>query len=274
MKDSTVVSHTLRSPQSDGSDWSNIVDVRSEGRGQLEGSIRLVNSLTDSERSQMFALFTEYFLNVSRYSFEQDLSEKEWAFVGTDSISGEVRGFSTLMRLDAVVDGRPVAALFSGDTIIGSEHWGQLVFPEVMGRHVLRIAKSIGESIKGASVFWLLISSGYRTYRFLPLFFRNFYPKFDQPALPGLIRTMDAFALLKFGAEYDLDSRTIRLTRPTPLKPGVGEIDERRLRNPHVAFFAASNPGYARGDNLVCIAELSDSNLTRAGRRILGGSGP
>ena len=38
---------------------------------------------------------------------------------------------------------------------------------------------------------------------------------------------------------------------------------------PHIAFFLATNPGHVRGDELVCLTELCDENLTRAGRRMI-----
>ena len=61
----------------------------------------------------------------------------------------------------------------------------------------------------------------------------------------------------------------MRFSEPAPLRPGVAEIDQIRLRDPHVTFFAHANPGHSMGDELVCIAELAPSNLTSAGRRLL-----
>ena len=41
------------------------------------------------------------------------------------------------------------------------------------------------------------------------------------------------------------------------------------MNDPHVAFFLKRNPGHGDGDELVCLTELSDDNLTRAGRRMV-----
>jgi hypothetical protein len=36
-----------------------------------------------------------------------------------------------------------------------------------------------------------------------------------------------------------------------------------------VSFFAEKNPGHVKGDELACITEISRSNLTRAGERMV-----
>ncbi len=235
-------------------------------RSHLEGCIRRVEDLTRSERGQMYSLLANHFANVTRSRFECDLSKKEWVCIGTDSSSGEIRGFSTLMRFDAVLDDRPVVALFSGDTIVSREHWQQTAFPRIMGRHMFDLAQEVW----GARVFWLLICSGYKTYRFLPVFFREFYPRFEVPTPPDFDRLINALAHMKFGTEYDPLQGIVRFAEPTPLRPGVADIDEQRLRDPHVAFFLRANPGYVSGDELVCVTELTLSNLTSAGQRVLG----
>ncbi len=234
-------------------------------RGGLEGRVRHVEDLTRSERDQMHSLIADYFTNVARDRFEEDLAEKRWVCVVSDSRLGRIHGFSTLMRFAADVDGAPVVALFTGDTIIGREHWGQQVLHRVMGRHMMRLAEETPE----ARAFWLLLSSGYKTYRFLPVFFRKFFPRYDAPTPADMRRLIDALAGMKFGSEYQSVSGLVRFAEPAPLRPGVAGIDDRRLRNPHVDFFVRANPGYTEGDELVCITELTQSNLTRAGRRML-----
>jgi len=61
----------------------------------------------------------------------------------------------------------------------------------------------------------------------------------------------------------------VRFKEPTPLKRGVAEITDERLRDPRVAFFARMNPGHVYGDELACITRLSRANLTRAGVRMV-----
>ena len=109
-------------------------------KGRLETRIRRVDELTAIEHEQMLSLLRSYFKNVTESRFEHDLAEKDWVCVGTDMSSGEIGGFSTLMRIRAVVDGEPLVVFFSGDTIMSREHWGHVgTLPRTVGRHMFRL---------------------------------------------------------------------------------------------------------------------------------------
>lgn len=232
----------------------------------LTGSIQRPVDLAPPQLERMAALLAEYFVNVTQSHFEQDIAEKEWVILLTDTATGQIQGFSTLMRLCVTVDQQPVVAFFSGDTIIARDYWGEAELPRLWGQHVF----SLAETISDARVFWFLISSGYKTYRFLPVFFREFYPSYQHPTPPAIKRILDALARSKFPSEYDAERGVIRFVKSAPLRPGVAEITERRLKDPHVAFFVTANPGHTHGDQLPCLVELTRSNITAAGQRMLG----
>lgn len=228
-----------------------------------EGRVVARRSLTPAEQAGMYRLLTRYFAGVTRERFEQDLAEKDWVILL--EAGGEIVGFSTLMHSRTEVGGQPVIAVFSGDTIVARESWGESELPRLWIRHVLSV--TAGEE---ARVFWFLISSGYKTYRFLPVFFREFYPTCARPTPAFAKQVMDHLAGAKFGAEYDQAAGVVRFREATPLQDGVAEVTERRRKDPHVAFFVQANPGHAAGDELVCLCELTPENLTAAGRRMLG----
>jgi hypothetical protein len=232
---------------------------------RLVGTVVPVPALNATHKAQMFALLSDYFLGVTRERFERDLSEKESAILLLDA-SGDVKGFTTLMRLRATVDGQRIVAFFSGDTIVAREHWNESELPRVWSRHVFAQA----EKLHDARVYWFLISSGYKTYRFLSVFYRDFFPTFRRATPPFEQRVLNALAFQKFPREYDCASGIVRFAEPTPLRAGVAEISARRLADPHVAFFLKANPRHADGDELACLAELTRSNLTAAGRRMVG----
>jgi hypothetical protein len=48
----------------------------------------------------------------------------------------------------------------------------------------------------------------------------------------------------------------------------LDELPSGRLADPHIAFFLERNPGWKEGDELVCLTEIAEENLTRAGRRM------
>lgn len=211
----------------------------------------LREELTRRDRDEMFALYTRYFAASDRMLFERDLAEKEWVILLRDD-DGAVDGFSTLMRMH-VAD---ATVFFSGDTIVARHRWGTYDLPRMWGRHVFSVA--------GANAYWFLISSGFRTYRYLPVFFRDFYPR-DTTMKPLL----DRVAATKFGDAYDPRTGVIRLATPAPLREGVSD-PELRMNNPHVRFFVESNPGHAHGDELACLVRIDVANLTPAGLRMIG----
>lgn len=236
-----------------------------DGASRLVGEVRRVDALDPRDRNAMFDLLEVYFAHVTEASFDKDLGEKESVVLLRDA-DGCVRGFSTLMRMDLRVGDERVTALFSGDTIVDREFWGASTLSRVWSRHAFTVARSIA----GARVYWFLICSGYKTYRFLPVFFREFYPTYTRPTPDRERRIMEALAIDKFPNEYDRARGVVRLAEPAPLVAGVADVTEQRLRDPHVAFFAAANPGHAAGDELVCLTELAPANLTVAGRRMVG----
>jgi hypothetical protein len=237
---------------------------------QLTGQVFRPHEISADQRARMADLLNQFFENVSRAQFEQDLSEKEWVFIFTDS-AGTIQGFSTLMRISLIVDEQPVVAVYSGDTIIHPDYWHEMELPKLWGSHVFALANAIHAETPEARIYWFLISSGYKTYRFLPVFFETFYPSYRQPTPPHIQRMLDAFAHYKFGDQYDPQSGIIRFRESSPLREGVAEIDERRLKNPDIAFFVERNSGHAQGEQLACLVEIDSLNITAAGRRMLAG---
>jgi hypothetical protein len=119
-------------------------------------------------------------------------------------------------------------------------------------------------------LYWLLISSGYKTYRFLSVFYREFYPRYDRSTPPEMQALMDHLATQRFGSEYDCQEGVVRFENgATPLRDGVAEVTDERLQDPHVAFYISKNPGHMNGDELVCITRVHPDNFTPAGRRMV-----
>ncbi len=214
-------------------------------------------SLTARDRDEMFALFGRYFEAPDRAAFERDLDEKEWVVVLRDE-SGIIDGFSTLVRIDLGA----ATVFFSGDTIVARHRWGSPDLARLWSRHVFALADAIG-----GDVYWFLITSGYRTYRFLPLFFREFLPAHRSEPMQAIL---EEAATRKFGERYDPATGVIRMATPTPLREGVSDPDERAQRDPHVRFFLHANPGHAAGDELACLTRVAVDNLTSAGLRMIG----
>ena len=214
-----------------------------------------------ADRAAMLDLLGAYFDGVSAPRFNEDLDEKDWVILLRERASGSLAGFTTLMRFTCEAE-PGVVALFSGDTIVRREAWNELLLPRAWAS----LAFGVASTELSAEVYWFLICSGYRTYRFLPVFFRHFYPRFDTPTPPRERGVYDRLAAAKFGSRYDPEAGVVVPEWPAPLRGGCDDAAARS--DPHVSFFLASNPGHREGHELVCLARLSPDNLTAAGRRM------
>ena len=244
------------------------------GGRRLTGSVATRADLTGGERDRMYALLCAHFEGTERAQFEADLAEKESVMLLRDRDTDEIQGFSTLMRIEIPVDGREIAAFFSGDTIVAAEYWGESILSRLWSQMVFSEADNIVAARPSTRVFWFLICSGYKTFRFLPVFFREFYPNPESRTPDEVQRILDTLGRAKFGDRYHAASGIVRLERPMPLRHGIADVTEQRLRDPLVAFFTSRNPGHGHGDELACITEISRSNLTRAGQRMVDTSRP
>jgi hypothetical protein len=233
----------------------------------MKGRLVQREQLTAAERSAMFALLDAHFDGITRERFERDLSAKNWAVLVEDD-GGRLLGFSTIWAFDAEVAGESLAVICSGDTIVAPEAWGSTAFPRAWIHGVY----AIREHHPRGRLVWLLLTSGFRTYRLLPVFWRVFYPRSDAPTPPDWERIRDELARHVYGPAYDAASGIVRFEHPQRLRGALREIPSGRADDPHVSFFLRANPGHSSGDELVCVADLSTENLSPAGRRVVFGA--
>jgi hypothetical protein len=218
--------------------------------------------LTLAHKREMFQLLAQHFDGVTPENFARDLAEKNLALV----LEREETfvGFSTLLAYTTAFEGEMLNVIYSGDTIVTPEAWGTTALPRAWVAGV----DNLRATLPPARCFWLLLTSGFRTYRFLPVFWREFFPRFDVPSPPEMQRLLDQLALERFGSQFDSHTGIVRFTHPQRLRASLENIPPGRENDPHVRFFLSRNPGHADGDELVCLTELCPENLTVAGRRM------
>jgi len=230
----------------------------------LQTSIIRQSRLSAVDRESMLELHTRYFSNVRRERFLADLAEKDWVI--WLSHGGRIVGFSTQLILNLSHDGRDRHVLFSGDTIVDRAFWREHELAGAFGHLILRLMRDYGED----DLYWFLISKGYRTYRFLPVFFNRFWPSptsrtgADRPALLPVV------ARARYGAAYDEARGLIVAAEDSDcLRPDMCDVPPSRRRDAYVEFFLDRNPGFVRGDELACITELRRDNLNDHAWRVI-----
>ena len=177
---------------------------------------------------------------------------------------GAIRGFSTFLIYETAAAGRPMTVVYSGDTIVDPSAWGTHALP----RAWIRAVYDLRRRFPAGDLYWLLLTSGFRTYRFMSVFCRSFHPRFDQATPPETQAVIDALSVERFGAAYLQPAGLVRFARPQVLRGDLREVPEGRTDDPHVRFFLDRNPGHAGGDELVSLASLGFDDLTSAGQRM------
>jgi len=232
---------------------------------RLRSESPAVCELSPADRRAMFEIFLRHYDCVSWERFNRDLDEKSYVIV-LRGARGEICGFSTQKIMRAVVDDVPVKAVFSGDTIVDRCSWGDQELGKAWCRYVAALYAEEPET----RLYWFLISKGFRTYLYLPLFFHEFYPCWTAPTPAFERQVLNTLASLKFGEHYNADSGLITFPESQgQLRPEFASVPPRRLRHPHVRFFLERNPGYTFGTELACLAEISPCNMKLFAGRIM-----
>lgn len=214
--------------------------------------------LSPEQLDDMYRLMADHYDGVSRAVFEQDLSGKDFVILLEDE---QVVGFSTQKLLQ--IGG--IRGVFSGDTIIRRDHWGSPLLSQTFARHFF----PYGEQ---EDFYWFLISKGYKTYKFLPTFFQEYYPALGKVTPQDMKQLMDDYASALYPDEYNPASGVIEYTHAKDrLKDELQQLSEKK-HDPHYAFFIENNPGYLQGNDLVCLVRLHRDNLRPRMERLLFGS--
>jgi hypothetical protein len=215
------------------------------------------NGLSLKDRITMYGLYNQYYGGCDFNLFSQDLQEKDFVILLRNS-SGKICGFTTLMIIEFRHNGVEKIALFSGDTIIHRDYWGS----QALSLSWCRLAGIIKAQHPDTPLYWFLIVKGYRTYRYLPLFAKIFYPTWRSRTPQDIQEMMDLLATRKFGDAYIRSKGIIQFENSHGhLNGDWADIPDRVSAHPDVQFFLEKNPGYTNGDELVCLTELTENNL-------------
>ena len=218
----------------------------------LRARVVPVHSVDDAQLRALWALFAEHYEDVDEATFVADFREKDDVILLDD---GAPQGFSTLREVRVRVDGRTHVGMFSGDTVVARPYWGT----RVLGRAFVAHLAKRRLRVPTLDYWWILISKGYKTYLLMANNFPEHWPRHEAPTPPQARVVMDAFARSLFGDAWRPERGVVRWTTPRGrLRPGIADVTpELAASRPRVAFFERSNPAWAEGDELVCLARMS-----------------
>ena len=227
---------------------------------RLKSNILKISELTESVTNRMFDIMTKVYNGETKDKFLSDMNEKNYVLVLYNDRS-EIAGFTTIQ----VFEFEDKIIIYSGDTVIDESSRGDI---ELMRAWRLFTFK-IEQENPNKKVLWLLISKGWRTYKFLPLFFKEYYPSCKYKTPDNIQNFIDRLSVYKFGNCYK--TGLVIPKKPDMLKSGRYDIPGKRSDDKDVKFFLEKNPEFYKGNELVCLAELSLSNMTKASLRLLHG---
>ena len=217
--------------------------------------------LESFETAALRELLERHFSGVTQRGFADDLADKSHVVRLFDG--AQLVGFSTLSYSFVSWQGRRLAIIRSGDTIVDPSAWSAVGLAPAWIAAVRALHDQRPEPL-----YWLLICSSVRTYRFLEVFWQHFIPSVSGPDLE-LESLRDHLAQAMYGAEFHPSDGVVRLIRPQVLRPHLQDFPDHVRHSPGAQLFYSLNPGHADGDELVCLCALSDANLTAAGRRMV-----
>jgi hypothetical protein len=234
---------------------------------RLSATIRSRSDICDEEVATMYRLYESYYDATSPAVFRSDLDGKQFVIALREG--RELRGFSTLALIDFAFQGCAGRALFSGDTIIDHRYWGE----QTLARAFCRFAGRLKAAEPAVPLYWWLISKGYRTYRYLSVFSKNYYPNPVTQTPPEFRARIDTLARVRFGSAYDPELGVIRYPDSRGhLKPQWAAVKASARERPEVRYFLECNPRFHEGEELCCLTELEANNLRSFARRFfLGG---
>lgn len=215
-----------------------------------------LSELAPAQVKRMFFLMSQHYDGVTEDLFLHDLANKQWAGLLKDE-QDQIQGFTTFVMNPRNCQTAFYNIVFSGDTIIARQYWGTF---ELVRGTAYTFGRMLAMDLQ-KKLFWYLMSKGHRTYMYLPLFFRRFYPSCDPQ------RQSDDFDIANRCSEILYPDDWYAAKGIVAFKEKHGQLKSelavgtlRKKEHPHVEFFLEKNPEFGRGDELVCITELHPSN--------------
>lgn len=234
-------------------------------------------TLTSIQKNRMLELMTDYYGDVNSEQFEQELNEKDSTLLLFDA-ANQIQGFTTIKFYHLDVLKIPVRLVFSDDSILPGgfrsnlelfRAWIKAVYSQVLDGDEILNQKKI-DATNYFKSYWVLLAEEYQIYRLLPVYFKRFYPNFQERTPEFEQTVINHFCDYKYPERYNPATGVVKMKGMRDFQREVTVITQKYLNNLHFNFFLTQNPGSLQGDKLVCITELSLNNMKPKLWRYLG----
>jgi hypothetical protein len=225
-----------------------------------------VSALSDALRCEMARLYLANYDGADESLFFSDLAKKQEVLVV--HAGEQLAGFTTMRFFEREWRDRQIRVVYSGDTVVDRAHWGQqaLAFDWISRMGALKRERP------DMPFYWLLLVKGHRTFRYLPLFGKSFYPHWsvDRSDLKPLA---DELASEMFPDDYNPATGVVEFRQSRGhLKADIALPSPADVAKEDIHFFLQRNPGFRHGHELVCLCEVETHNMKPLTLRLFGKS--
>jgi hypothetical protein len=225
-----------------------------KNKTKLVACFKKIQHVSVPQLLEMHKVFIQYYHNATLNNFVTDMGKKTGVIILQEKQSKKIVGFSTWTELDIMQKGERCIGIFSGDTVVEKQYWGNKELHKVFAKQVAKT------KIKNprTPVFWLLISKGYKTYLLLTNNFPKHYPSHEKNNIK-LEAIVDEYCQQLYPEAYDRENRLLDFGDDYQyLKEDVAEITpEMTAENPDIRHFTKLNPSWQQGTELPCAGEIS-----------------
>jgi hypothetical protein len=227
--------------------------------------VRTTAALTAAQWDEIWQITNRFYVTERGFAEDKLRGHRQIALFRARG-NRELIGMAALDVYPADFEGRRLIVIFTSHVLLDERFRGQNLVQRLGARTFLRARVSNPFS----PIYWLFDTFSYKSYLLLPRNFREFWPRYDQPTPRWEHALIDALAADKYGAAWSPRAGIVARSGHKRLRPQTAPLQEELLRDRHLAFFAAANPGHAEGDMFVCLCPLDMINWLTIGARALG----
>jgi hypothetical protein len=208
-------------------------------------------------------ILTQEFFDVERDYAEAELRKRQR--IALFHMNDALLGMACIDVFETDFRGRRITAIATGHVLLRENWRGRNLLQKLGWRTFL------GERLRHPlrPIYWFFDTFSYKSYLLLPRNFRTFWPRHDQATPEPQAALMNELASRVYGPAWRPAHGIVVRSGQKRMRETAAPLILARDSDPHLAYFAKSNPGHAEGDMLICLCPLSLSNWVSLAGNVL-----